>query len=790
MARSTEPSPKGPGSRLGRLLKGGAPGRLLRGAVLALLLGLLAFFLPTFPARYSDLRADLSLRLTDREGRPLRALLSSREGTDAWVDLEQMAPELVLAVLVSEDGRFHSHPGVDPLAVARAVKANIASGRVVSGASTLTQQLLRTLSPPSGRGAGTKLAEAYWALRLELRFSKDEILEAYLNRVAFGPSVYGAEEASRYYFDKPARSLSLSECAMLAVMVRSPATFDPWTEEGRAELKPWTDELLTRMASQGVVDEQAAARARKEEWTLSLDPPPFQAPHFCDLVLPSLQGYRGEQRTSLDLELQRTVEGMISNHLRLLTGHKVGNAAVMVVEVETGEVLAMAGSAGFHRAGDGQHNAAVSLRQPGSTLKPFTYALLLKKVGQAGYILPDLPIYSSAHEVGYIPQNYDGRFHGPVSIRKALGSSYNVPVVKALEKVGVENLLLCLRDLGMKDLTETPEHYGLGLTLGDGSVSLWQLVEAYRVLARSGVHSPLVMLKSQEEGSPRPTVIDPAAAALITDVLSDRVARIPSFGTPNVLEFDFPVAVKTGTSKGYRDNWCIGYTPRYVVGVWVGNSDGSPMEDVSGIAGAGPLFRDVMLTLGDGGDFEKAALEPMRVCSISGQAAAETCPQVTVEPALPDVLVETCDACVPCVVDSRTGEPAEAGTPARFKTTQIRFKLDPLYREWAEENNLPLVASAERREDGFRLVYPLNGDTFLIDHDLRTANQKVKLRAVGGKAPYRWKVDGKTVAGEGLEVWWPLQPGDHRVSIQDASGAEDSLLVTVNPGGNAKKFHF
>lgn len=761
----------------------GGGGRLKRRTVTRLLLlplvAALAFVLPPFPQRYQDLHADLSLRITDRHGRPLRSLLSAREGMDAWIGLDQMAPDLVAAVLTSEDSRFALHPGVDPLAIGRAVRDNLRTGRVVSGASTITGQLLRTLAPPEQRGPLAKLLEAYWAVRLEARLDKDEILEAYLNRAAFGPTVYGVEEASRYYFNKPAGAVSLSEAALLAVMLRAPASFDPWTEEGRAELKPWTEDLLTRMERDGLVRPDAAQRARDEEWRLSDLPPPFRAPHFCDLVLPELRGLRGEQRTSLDLELQYAVEGMISNHLRLLSGHQADNAAVMVVEVETGEVVALAGSASYHRARDGQHNAAVSPRQPGSTLKPFTYALLLEKVGQAGYVLPDLPIYDSSHQAGFIPENYDGRFHGPVSLRTALGSSYNVPAVKALERVGVETLLLRLRDLGMADLTETPEHYGLGLTLGDGSVSLWQLVEAYRALARQGRSGPLSLRHGVAAAGPSREVFTPEVAELVTSVLSDRKARIPSFGTPNVLEFAFPVAVKTGTSKGYRDNWCLGYTPRHVVGVWVGNTDGSPMERVSGISGAGPLFRDVMLAVGDGGDFARNLTEEVTVCSVSGLAASDNCPHTALEPCLPDVVVAECTACQLVTVDTRTGQEAEAGVPAAFTKGQVRYRLDPIYREWALENGLPLVDRARQREDGFRLVFPLDGDTFLLDHDVRASHQKVKLRVAGGRAPYRWTVDGVRLPQADAYAWWSLRLGEHRVKVEDASGRQDSLTVRV-----------
>ena len=725
----------------------------------------LAYLAPPLPSDYQDLRANLSLRLTDRHGEPLRTLLSQRQGVDRWVELSDIAPEFVQAVLVSEDHRFRNHPGIDPLAIARAVRDNVAGRQVVSGASTLTQQLLRTLqTEPSERNLQAKLVEAYWATRLEILHSKDEILEAYLNRVPFAPAVYGVDEASRYLFDKPARSLSLAESVLLAVLLRAPSSFDPFSSQGRAELKVWTDDLLSRMLAQGLISAEAAERARSEPLALSHLPPPFQAPHFCELVLPNTVGLRGIQKTTLDLSLQHDVEGMVANHLRLLSKHHVGNAAVIVADVETGDVLALAGSGSFHRDDDGQHNAAVSPRQPGSTLKPFTYALLLGQVGQAGFILPDLPLYRSSHQAGYIPDNYDGKFHGPVSVRTSLGSSYNVPAVRALEMVGVDKLLGLLRSLGMRNLDQPPDHYGLGLTLGDGSVSLWQLVEAYRTLARHGTTSTLRTLETQK-ASRESQVLSRDVADLITDVLADRQARIPSFGTPNVLEFPYPVAVKTGTSKGYRDNWCLGYTSKHVVGVWVGNSDGSVMRSISGITGAGPLFRDIMLRLGDGGDFDQGALEPRKVCTLSGSEANSNCPQSRTELSLPDRTLPPCTTCQ-LTADGK-----------------LVYHLDPLYREWAEEKKLPLADSLPDTERGFRFVYPLNGDVFLPDHDLSQENQSVRLRTAGGQGPFRWWVDQKELPSEtGPESWWRLQPGQHRFKVQDAKGETDELTLRVVKG--------
>lgn len=734
------------------------------GVLAAFVLGLA--LLPPCPEPWShDLRAGSSLQLTDRQGRPLRTLLSAREGVNAWIPLSEIAPELVNAVLMAEDRRFRWHLGVDPLAAGRAAYQNWRAGRIVSGASTLTQQLLRTFEPDSARGWSAKLQDLYWAWRCELRWSKDDLLEAYLNRVAMGPGLYGVEEAARAYFGKSARSVSLAESLLLAVLIRSPSGFDPWSEHGQKELRRWTDQLLSRLQQEGWVSSESAERARRESWQFQDSPPPFLAPHFCDLVLSRWPDLRGRQATSLDLELQQQIEGMVSNHLRLLAERQVDNAAVLVAEVESGEVLALVGSADYHRAGDGQHNAALSLRQPGSTLKPFTYARLLEKVGHAGYLLPDLPIYDARTGGGFLPDNYDGRFRGPVSVRAALASSWNVPAVKALEEVGVETLLLTLRHLGLEDLTRPPGHYGLGLTLGDGSASLWQLLHAYRALARQGLAGPLSLRHPQSEPTGQ-RVLPAEASQLITDILADRTARLPGFGSPNVLEFSFPVAVKTGTSKGYRDNWCLGYTPRHVVGVWVGNSDGRPMQGVSGISGAGPLFRDVMLALGDGGDFPPLQLPVERLCGWSGQRAQPWCPRATFEPLLPGAHLSACQVC-----RQSQGRPG------------ILLAFEPLYQAWARQAGLPLVPSTPASRDAFRVIAPKRHEVFLWDPDLPAGRQKVRVRTAGGKAPFRWWVDGRSLPNtESAETWWPLELGRHDIRVQDATGQSDTLHLEVRSG--------
>lgn len=735
--------------------------RALRGALLGAL-ALLLYFLPPLPQEFLDLRRDSSVTLTDRHGVPLRRNLSVRDGVNVWVPLGEMPEVLLQAALKAEDKRFYLHPGVDPLAMARAVRDNLRAGAVVSGASTITQQLLRTLRPQEERSWSAKLNEAYWSTRLEWRYGKDELLEAYLNRVAFGPSVYGVEEASRFYFDKPVSALSPAEAVALAVTIRSPSVLNPFASGESQELRTWSEPVIRALEHGGHLSPEAAHRARHQELELSLNAPPFQAPHFCDLVQEQLAQRRGPVTTTLDLELQQTVEGLVKTHLALLADHKVGNAAVVVAEVSSGQVVALVGSRDYQKAQDGQFNAALSLRQPGSTLKPFTYGLLLEKVGHGGFILPDLNLYEDAELESFVPKNYDEHFHGPVSMRTALACSYNVPAVRALERVGVENLLEELRRLGFSNLDQPPEHYGLGLTLGDGSVSLFQLVAAYRALARGGLYSPLSLFTD----SPPPhsmAVFDPKVCYLLTDILQDDQARLPSFGTPNALEFPFPVAVKTGTSKGYRDNWTIGYTPRHVVGVWVGNSDGSPMQDVSGITGAGPLFRDIVLALGSGGDFERPpGLTQRTVCTLSGQTVGKKCPSYVAEWDTGAAETTACEVCS-----------EEEG--------RLVFDFPSLYRPWAQEKGLALKKKTKGvQNDSLRFVFPLSQEVFLLDPDLRRDFQRVKFRIAGGKPPYRWSVDGREAQEtQATSLWWELVPGNHKVKVTDASGTVKEIRLTV-----------
>lgn len=690
---------------------------------------------------------DFNLRLLDRQGRLLR-VVSPEANLQTRRSLDQISPYLVQATLASEDRRFFSHPGIDPLAIGRAARHNWRAGRIVEGGSTLTQQLVRRLRPASDRGWKTKVGESYWALRLERSHSKREILEAYLNLAPYGMQTYGIEAASQLYFNKPASQLSLAESSFLAVLPRAPEAFLPY--QNPEEIERYQKLLLSRMQGLGMISSDEVRRALEEPVALRPLDSTFEAGHFCDYVLTQLPaGQRGDVKTTLDLELQHAVEGILKVHLKRLHSRGVGNGAVVVLDVQSGEVLAMAGSIDYRQ---GQFNACLSGRQAGSTLKPFTYALALERGLTASSILPDLNLYPVQRDQSFIPRNYDERFHGPVRLREALACSYNVPAVRVLERVGVETLLLRLRRLGFSRLKESAQHYGLGLTLGVGEVSLLELARGYRCLARQGRYGQEKSWLDQPEG-PQSTLIEPAVAALITDILKDPHARAPAFGLFGPLRFAHECAAKTGTSKGYRDNWTVGYTPLYVVACWVGNFDGTSMRTgVSGITGAAPIFHDVVNTLvqrdtGSPAFTRPSGLVSLEVCEASGDLPGPDC-------------------------NHRIQEWYLGNNPPRQKCTMhVRFqgklycRYPALYRSWALSQGIPQPPpeQADRGAAGVTITYPDNGAVFRLDDQLRREYQSVHFRV---SVPdwcnqVEWQVgEHKQISRQRpFDLWWPLQAG-------------------------------
>jgi penicillin-binding protein 1C len=728
--------------------------RLLVGVPLAVILAAWGSLYIPFPRSRLDPAPVLSLRLTDRNGLLLREVLSDEGGRCRWVSLDEVSPLLLKATIASEDRAFFSHSGIDPLAIVRALFQNLRSRHTVSGASTITQQLVRNIM--GGRRTYLrKVVEAWLAVRLEHTLSKEEILIQYLNRIPYGHQTFGIEAAARLYFDKPADHLSLAESAFLAGLPRSPTMLSPYRKTGQALRRQ--KEILRAMRRLSFIGPAELERALSEKLVIVPAEERFKAPHFSEMVLgqiPLAERRRLKQvRTTLDLILQAKVEKLVDNHLKHLAKRGMTNASVVVLDNTTDEVLCLAGSRDFFDSDhQGQVNGALALRQPGSALKPFTYALALERGYTASSLIEDSPAGFSTPSGAYRPRNYDNAYHGQVRMRVALACSYNVPAVSVLSRLGTDMLFLRLKALGFDSLKKEAGHYGLGLTLGNGEVTLLELVRAYAALARGGLfRREKIFLYGPDRRRLETRVFSPQVAFVITDILSDRDARIPSFGFLSPLNLPFPVAAKTGTSKDYRDNWTVGYTPSHTVGVWVGNFDGRPMQGVSGITGCGPLFHDIMLLLeaqGPAAEFaEPPGLVRRQICPLSGMIPTDRCPG-----RISEVYLGGTEPKKPCPLGHDLGFRALAGR--------------------REEQPSPEMAPAL----SLSVLFPQEGDIFKLDPVLRQKYQCLRFRARVpadlGVATVEWWVNGHKVGSSGFPYTfpWTLSPGSWTIKITARTG--------------------
>ena len=578
------------------------------------------------PEKFTERQLIQSTKIYDRTGKILLYEIYGEEKR-TWVPLEVIPNYLREAVISTEDANFYQHFGVDLKGMVRAVLADLKIGKPVYGGSTIPQQLIRSTFLSIQKTAERKTREIILALELDRRYSKDQILEWYLNQVPFGQNTYGVEAASQTYFKKSVSGLSLAEIATLTALIRAPSQLSPYEEEGRAELLSRKDYVLDRMTKEGYISQAEKEIAEKEEIEFAKILQPIEAPHFVMYVKEYLEKKYGEDflkekgvrvYTSLDWELQEWAEKVVKEGAEINKNYRAYNASLVAIDPKTGQILAMVGSANYF--GDpfpqdclpGKNclfepypNVAIRNRQPGSAFKPFVYATAFKKGYDEKTIVIDEETNFGTPENPYIPQNYDGLFRGPVTLRQALAQSLNVPSVKVLANfAGLKDSIQTAKDLGITTLTKPPSFYGLPLVLGGGEVKLLEMVSAYGVFASEGSHVPPVSILKIEDSSgniieenkktPK-MVLEPEIASLINNILSDNETRAPMFGSRSVLYFeDYEVAAKTGTTQNYKDGWVIGYTPSIVTGVWVGNNDGSPMRKEPGVVLAGPIWRRFM----------------------------------------------------------------------------------------------------------------------------------------------------------------------------------------------------
>jgi 1A family penicillin-binding protein len=603
--------------------------------------------------------------IEDRNGKLLQEINDPNGGRRTLVPLADIPMIARQATIAAEDGSFYQNPGFDIRAVVRATFQWMRSGTPQSGASTITQQLVKNTLLGPEQTAERKIKEAFLAMELTRRYSKDQILEMYMNEIAYGNRAYGIEAAAETYFGKPAKDLTLPEAALLAGLPQAPSLYDPYTNLPAARERQGY--VLDRLVETGVISQQErdAAAAAKLNFASPTQTGPREAPHFVTYVRQLLEDQFGTEAlyreglqvtTSLDLDLQHLAEKSARDHIADIKARNATNAALVAIQPSSGEIMALLGSVDFNDKNiDGQVNVALSPRQPGSTLKPFTYVAAFARGWNPATMLWDIPTTFAG---GYKPKDFDDRFPGPLDVRDALAQSRNIPAVEALQFVTVPGMVATAHRFGIEDLRE-PDRYGLSVTLGGGEVKLLDLTYAYSVFANAGTQvgaaipaerqedgfrrfDPVAILKVTDssgkvlyEYRPGSTQVeDPRLVYQITSILSDDRARQPTYGANSPLRLpNRPAAVKTGTTDGYRDSWVVGYTPDLVTGVWVGNTNNTPMNDILGVAGAGQIWHAFMagaLANAPVTDFNvPPGMQQADVCALSAMLPTEECRENT-----------------------------------------------------------------------------------------------------------------------------------------------------------------
>ncbi len=678
---------------------------------------------PKAPASFAEVKAQWrpsDVELIDRNGDPLYQRRIDLHGRRlAWTPLDEISPALERAVIASEDRRFYEHGGVDLRAIAGSIMRGFIGGRA-RGASTITMQVAAMIDPTLGRGGHRrsvvlKIRQMRAAIALERRWSKREIFEAYLNLVTWRGELQGVAAATRVMFGKAPQGVTAGEAAVMAALVRAPNARREIVARRALALSlampiegPARDEVEAAVAS--AFDHHSSAIAREN-----------LAPHLAGRMLTQANG---TARCTLDRDLQRVAVESLAAHVAEVRERGVNDGAVLVVENATGEVWAYVGGAG-EDSGAPWVDAIHAARQPGSALKPFLYALALERhLLTAASLVEDTPLELPEERGLYRPLDYDRQFRGLVSMRTALASSLNVPAVRTAELVGVEAFAAHLRELGLSSVIEDGDFYGAAIALGSADVTLWDLVGAYHALANNGVWSPLRISRASAGELASRRIYSPETAYIVSDVLADRASRSETFGLENSLATRFWSAVKTGTSKDMRDNWCVGYTDRFTVGVWVGNVTGAPMRDVTGITGAAPVWLDVINYL-----------------------------------------------------HTRYG----SGTPRAplgVLTRRVSFpdSVEAARNEWFAQGTEPAQGLAELDKNDARIESPAEGSIIAIDPDIPTDLQRVNFEAGRGANGARWILDGRERCAVSSACLWQPVPGMHRLALV---GAENRVIDQV-----------
>ena len=720
----------------------------------------LAYSLLPLPAAL-DQPTPATLTLLDLHGREFAELPSATARVQIPVSLAEMGPWLPKIVVALEDRRFYEHHGIDWHSMAGAALRNARSGHIVRGASTITQQLIKLADGRAHRSWLAKLYEAIAARKLEHRWSKERILAEYLNRCQYGHRLVGPEAASRWYFGKSARDLTLAEATYLAGLPQAPSRFDPWRHPESAKAR--YRRSIGVLAETGVIQSEQVIRLTNAVPPIGHFLPVLQAPHFVQALRHQSPNISGTVRTTLDLDLQHTVEEFVRAHLRTLNRQDITGAAVVIIDNSTGAVRALAGSPDFALS---QINSALVPHSCGSTLKPFVYLRAIDRgILTAASLLPDTPDAIRETYADYDPQDYNRRYLGPVRVREALACSLNVPAVVTLSKVGARRTFFELQNWGFR-LPRGLDDYGAGFILGNAEVRPLDLAAAYAGLARGGLSVHPEFIPTPRRVGER--LASAEATAIINDILCDNDARSRSFGLRSPPALGSRVAAKTGPRSGFRDAWTAGFTRDHTVVIWIGNPDGRPMRETLAIRGAAPLWAALVghLLKSDAPvpppiASDKLASAP--VCRLTGLLPAAASPGTVSEWFLKGTApTETADSWF---------APGPDGRP--------HLLLPAEYSAWCQ-SSFNALGAIHPADQTLSIVQPQDHSTFEIDPAVPTTQQMLELRCTGsvGRSIHWFVNDAEIQPQQNGRVFWSLTKGDWRVSARtDGQQTEVSIRV-------------
>jgi penicillin-binding protein 1C len=798
----------------------------------ALIVGVWLFYDLPPVERVKSAQTEASIRILDRKGRLLYEFLPKETGRRQPVSLNDVPQDLVNATVATEDGRFFTNPGFDIGSIARSIWTSLSEGRIVSGGSTITQQVARMLLlSPQERNQRTirrKLREISLAWLLTQHYSKSEILMLYLNNTYYGNLAYGINGAAETYFGKPVSELDTAECALLAGLAQAPEYYNPLAHSDRANDRKKV--VLDLMAKQGFLSAEEKQAAEKETLQYNSSPYPVHALHFVLWVHDQLPALLSESvlnnpsgldvQTTLDLDWQEFSEQAVSNQMQALEqnldgiNHNVHGMALVVIEPASGSIRAMVGSPNYF---DSEHAGAINMalvpRQPGSALKPLIYAAALDpnqpQPWTAATMLLDVKTnFVTKKGESYTPTNYDQQEHGPVLVRQALGSSLNIPAIKTLQYVGLPRFIQFARSLGISTFDD-PSHYDLSIALGGGDVTLLDLTTAYAAFANRGIRVDPYSIETITTGAgnvvyahavPEPVrVMDERVAWLISDILGDDSARAIGFGRDSLLQIDRPSAVKTGTTTNFHDNWTIGYTPNLIVGVWAGNTDQAPMWNATGITGAGPVWHTIIRGLLQGQPIDWFTTPPgmrqVEICSLSGMLPSPGCEYHSLEWFIDGTEPTAIDTLVKPIPSSGLPDLA-VGDTVSGENPKDRIALD-----------LPSDAIDWAHAHGYKLVSELSSSVFLEEDQTASTSsptplhitspaaeavfylsklypvniQKLSIQAAAGEIfdQVMFYVDGIEIARLDLppyEAWWQLQVGVHEIWVEGSLSNREPVI--------------